>query len=374
MQKICFFIGSCNDRVGVWNGEIIRSGGVGVSGTDTSTVLIAEYFASKGFDTYLIASSCKNNTVVKNVKYYTMDYLKYNTSNFNILVITPSDEFLNYNWGENLDQLIIWCHMQHTFKEESFKKFSNLYPKTIIKINYMNNFVRNAVSLHSPHTSLYENEYITIPNAVLNDIKLESIKKIPHSFIFNTSYRRGGDALLNIFNKLNFGDKTLRICSAYKGELDKLNYDSKIEVLYSVDKTILYNKLAESEYFIYPLVAPILQGANLHKDCSPCSVAEALLNKVIVLTFPVAGLLEQYKDHLVYLPFPDKSKVGIHQSGHHSSAPELYSEEFIDSVINIINFLENNPQYKELIKKRGRDFVIDNFNLDKIGEQWLNII
>ena len=373
MQKICFFIGTCNDRVGEWNGEIIRGGGVGVSGTDTSTILIAEYFASRGFDTYLIASSCKNSTVIKNVKYYTIDYLKYNIQNFNILVITPSDEFLNYNWG-NLDQLIIWCHMQHTFSEESFKKFSNLYPKTIIKVNYMNNFVRNAVSIHSPHTSFYENEYINIPNAVLNDIKIEAKKKIPHSFIFNTSYRRGGDVLLNIFNKLHFTDKTLRICSAYKGELDRLAYNSKIEVLHSVDKITLYNKLAESEYFIYPLVAPLLEGANLHKDCSPCSVAEALLNEVIVLTLPVAGLLEQYKDHLVYLPFSDQSKIGLHQSGNHSSAPELYSDEFTISVINTIMFFENNPQYKELIKKRGRKFVIDNYNLDKIGQTWLNII
>jgi hypothetical protein len=373
MKKICFFIGTCNDRNGEWNGEIIRNGGVGVSGTDTSTVLIAEYFAKYGWDTYLIASSCKNNTIYNNVKYYKCNILKEINNEFDILVITPSDEFLEYKWN-NLQKIIIWCHMQHTFKESSFQSIQQLYPKTSIIINYMNQFVKDAVAIHSPYTTNYTDDFVMIPNPVFNDNLNNNIVKKPHSFIFNTSYRRGGDVLLNIFNKVNYDDKSLVVCSAYKGELDKVKGNNNIEILNSIDKYTMFKKLAESEYFVYPLVTPLSEGANLHKDCSPCSVAEALLNEVIVITLPVAGLNDLYKDILVYMPFPDENKIMWHKSGYHSSGNEFYSEDFVEKVVSIIDFLEKNPHYKELLKKRGKQFVYDNFNLEYIGTQWLKIL
>ena len=351
MKKICFFIGICNDRNGEWNGEIIRTGGVGVSGTDTSTILIAEYFALHGWDTYLIASSCKNNTVYKNVKYFNCNILNNNINTFDILVITPSDEFLEYKWN-NLKKIIIWCHMQHTFKESSFKKITELYPDVDIIINYMNQFVKDAISIHSPHTTNYINDFVMIPNPVFDDNDInENIVKKSQSFIFNTSYRRGGDVLINIFNKLQYNDKSLVLCSAYKGELDNINNNNNsIEILNSIDKYTMYKKLAESEYFLYPLVAPINEGANVHKDCSPCSVAEALLNEVIVITLPVAGLYDLYKDILVYIPFPDEGKINWHKSGYHSSGSEFYSDDFVNNAVSIIDFLERNPQYKEVIR------------------------
>jgi hypothetical protein len=373
MKRICFFIGKCDDRSGEWNGEIIRTGGVGVSGTDTSTVLIAEYFGSIGWDVTFISSTCKHRSTYNNVKYYSLDYFKEESANFNILVTPPYDEFLNYSWGA-LDTLIIWCHMQHTFVEASFKKFIHLYPNANIVINYMNNFTKLATNIHSPHTSFYINNEFLIPNPLLGDIVIKENIKKPHSFIFNTSYRRGGDVLINIFNKLSYSDKTLKICSAYKDELSFLESNNNIEILHSIDKSTLYNRLSESEYFIYPLVAPLAQGANLHKDCSPCSVAEALAHEVIVLTLPVAGLLDMYKDLLVFLPFPDESKKEHHQSGYHTPAPELYNIEFEEIVINTINFLENNPKYKELIKKRGKEFVLSQLELNLIGNKWLEHI
>jgi hypothetical protein len=370
MSNICFFIGQCSDRNNEWNGEIIRTGGVGVSGTDTSFILIAEYFSKNGWNVSFISSTCKNESTYNGVKYYSLDYFKNYNPNFNIIVIPPSDEFLKYKW-KNIDTIIIWCQMQHTFSEVAFQSFKSQYQTSKIFINYMNNFTKNATTIYSPHTSFYIDNFFFIPNPLLNDIVIPETVKVPYSFIFNTSFRRGGQIMLNIFNKLPYINKTLKICSSYKGELDHLKNNYNIQILNSLDKTTLYNNLSNTEYFIYPLVSPLDQCANLHKDTFCCAIAEALLNEVIVLTFPVGAIMEMYGDTLVYLPFPDLSKQSLHKSEYHSSAPELYNKEFEDVVINIIEYLEKNPIFKELLKKRGKEYVINKFNIDLIGKEWL---
>jgi glycosyltransferase involved in cell wall biosynthesis len=370
MLSICFFIGSCDDRSGEWNGEIIRTGGVGVSGSDTSFILMAEFFALKGHNVSLVASSCKENTKVNNVT-----YLKTPCKYTDILVIPPSDEFLNYEW-ENIKTLIIWCHMQHTFSQESFNKIIKKFPTSKIVVNYMNQFTKRATNIYSPHTGYFINDEFFAPNPLLDNLLSNQIIKIPNSFIFNTSFRRGGEVMLNIFNKLPYENKSLVLCSSYKDELKDLNNQSNIKILNSLDKKTLYENLSRSEYFIYPLVAPLNQGANLHKDTFCCAIAEALANEVIVLTFPVGGLPELYENTLIYLPFPDISKSSFHLSDYHSSASELYSDDFYNSVVSIIEFLNKNPKYKELIKRRGKELVNTKFNINTIGDIWLrsNII
>jgi DNA polymerase IIIc chi subunit len=74
------------------------------------------------------------------------------------------------------------------------------------------------------------------------------------------------------------------------------------------------------------------------------------------------------------MPFPDENKIMWHKSGYHSSGNEFYSDDFVEKVVSIIDFLEKNPQYKDIIRKRGKKYVQDNFNLEYIGSQWLKIV
>jgi glycosyltransferase involved in cell wall biosynthesis len=369
MKNICFFIGSCNDRSGKWNGEIIRKGGVGISGTDTSFIVIAEMFAANGWDVDFIASSCLNNTNYKGVNYYSNKEKR----QYDILVIPPSEEFVKHSWND-LKILIIWCQMQHTFKDESFRQFTSLYPNCKIVANYMNQFTKAATNIYSPHTNYYINNEFFAPNPIIEDSIVSVSDKTPHSFIFNTSFRRGGEVALNIFNNIRYTDKSFAICSSYTDELNFLEGSTNIEVLHSIDKQTLFARLAETEYFIYPLVAPLEQGANVHKDTFCCAVAEALAHEVIVLSFPVGALPEMYENAIIPIPFPYETKKELHTSSYHSSGDEFYGSDVIKSVIDIIEFLEKNPQYKEALKKKGRELVLRKFNPDKIIELWFRII
>ena len=369
MQKICFYIGSCNDRSGKWNGEIIRNGGVGVSGTDTSFIVIAEIIATNGWEVDFVASTCLDKSSYKGVQYYSHKQDK----QYDILVVPPSDEFLEYSWN-NIKILIIWCEMQHTFKEYSFRLFTSLYPNCKLVVNYMNQFTKAATNIYSPHTTYYIHNEFFAPNPLIDDCLVSVNSKTSHSFIFNTSFRRGGEVALNVFNNLKYNDKSLTVCSSYKGELDFLKGSSNIEVLHSIDKHTLFTKLAESEYFIYPLVAPLEQGANIHKDTFCCAVAEALAHEVIVLTFPVGALLEMYENVLIQIPFPEEAKREVYMAPYHSSGAEFYRLEVMDSIIKIIDFLENNPEYKNTLRKKGKELVMRKFNPEKITKLWLDII
>ena len=44
------------------------------------------------------------------------------------------------------------------------------------------------------------------------------------------------------------------------------------------------------------------------------------------------------------------------------------------NIIDKINYLEQNPQIKEDVRQRGKDYIVNNFNTEKIGNMWVNFI
>ena len=44
------------------------------------------------------------------------------------------------------------------------------------------------------------------------------------------------------------------------------------------------------------------------------------------------------------------------------------------NIIDKINYLEANPQIKEDVRQRGADYILNNFNVNKIGNMWVNFI
>ena len=72
-MKILFLIEFDDKRNNIWDGELIRNGEIGVSGTEQSFVLVAEYLA-KNNNVIIAGKLCKHNSFVNNVMYY--DYRK----------------------------------------------------------------------------------------------------------------------------------------------------------------------------------------------------------------------------------------------------------------------------------------------------------
>ena len=137
-----------------------------------------------------------------------------------------------------------------------------------------------------------------------------------------------------------------------------------------VDKKTLFTHLAESEYFIYPLYTPY---KDVHKDTFACTVAEALALGVIVVTYPLGALPEIYKDYCVWLDAPPGADLDLMQVEKLSKDEEnLFN--YTENIVDKINYLENNPEIKEQYKNKGKEYILDNFNINKIGKMWEDYI
>ena len=126
-MRICFVVIGNSRRSNYLNGDTIRYGGGGASGTDTSTILVAEYLASKGHDVVfatemlepLIEQKLRNRGIefesgknIRGVKYCNLAFDGIDNKGFDILV--------NTLWFHDYKKLpikvtksvIYWSHMQ----------------------------------------------------------------------------------------------------------------------------------------------------------------------------------------------------------------------------------------------------------------------
>jgi glycosyltransferase involved in cell wall biosynthesis len=44
----------------------------------------------------------------------------------------------------------------------------------------------------------------------------------------------------------------------------------------------------------------------------------------------------------------------------------------IDNIVNKILFLESNPDIKNRLRLKSKDFVMDSFSVNKVGQMWSN--
>ena len=372
-MRIVILIDYNEHRKDLWNGETIRTGGVGVSGTEQSFVLMGEEFA-KFANVLIVSPTCIPNTTYKGVDYNNIQYLNENTNDTDILILQSDNRyFIHYSWL-NLKKLIFWYHSQRVVPIEVLQLFSKQYPKCEIYCNTMTEYGKTFIEYSTPYFLVYVNDTFKVGNPLMYDLIKNINVKEKNSFIFHAGYDRGGHITKEAYNRLNFNNKKLYICGY--DILRNTTHEDNIEYLNSIDKLTLFKLLSKTEYFIYPLVSSKhSKNGNppnfVHKDTFGCVIAEALAHEVIVLTYPVGAIQEIYGDHLIYLQFPNNANIKSLQSFEMTFDETLNSEEAILTIIKTVEFLEANPRYKELIKKRGREIVMRKYLPESLASEWL---
>lgn len=365
-----------------WNGETIRYGSVGVSGTEQSFVLISEEFAKNSENSVvLISHTCIPDTLYKGVKYNIPESLKKYVDTTELLIIQSDNRyFIQYQWPK-LKKLIFWYESQRFVPVEVLQLFSRLHPNCEIICNTMTNYGENYMKSSTPYVSVYLNDIFKAGNPLMMDLIVSSqlYTKEDNSFIFHAGFDRGGHIAYDAFRKLDYKNKKFYVCGY--DTIRKMNISEQVvSSLESSDKSTLFNALAKSEYFIYPLVAPSYSPYNnnppnsVHKDTFGCVIAEALAHEVIVITYPVGAVKEIYGDHLVYLPFPLNANISSLNAYEETFDPSLNSDEAVSTIIKTIKFLDSRPMLKDIIRKRGRAFVLEEFVPDKLFNKWKAII
>jgi glycosyltransferase involved in cell wall biosynthesis len=376
-MKITVLIDYNEHRTNLWNGEIIRIGGVGVSGTEQSFVILGEELAKLNYEVTIISPTCLPNTSYMGVQYKQLDGLQ-DISNITDILILQTDNryFINYSWLK-LKKIIFWYHSQRFIPVEMLQLFSRMNPNCEIICNTMTQYAYEYMKSSTPYVELYTSEIFQAYNPFMLDIFKDELKiKEKNSFIFHAGFDRGGEVAYNVFNKMRFPNKKMYICGYDTLRLN--NTLPNIIFLNSLDKTQLFSYLSKSEYFVYPLVASQNSQGNpanyVHKDTFGCVIAEALAHEVIVITFPIGAVKEIWGDYILYIPFPPDANITSLNSFETSFDPTLGSEVAQNNIIQIIQFFETKPELKELIKKRGREFVLSKLKPVNITKQWVSII
>jgi glycosyltransferase involved in cell wall biosynthesis len=212
-----------------------------------------------------------------------------------------------------------------------------------------------------------------IPNPIMDDMINEVLDsnpiRKPHKFIFHAAWARGGNVAIDAVRKLNYPDTEFHAFDYLMAT--HAHQDPFFKMHNGVDKKTLFTHLAESEYFIYPLYTPY---QDVHKDTFSCVIAEAIALGCIPITYPLGALPENFEGHCIWLDAPPGSK-SFEEMNKESLSKDLNGIfKNTDNIVEKVKYLEANPQIKEELRQKGKQYILDSFNADKVGSMWVNFI
>ena len=383
-MRIAFIVIGNSRRSNYLNGHTLRYGKGGGSGTDSSTIIIAEHLAKQGHEVVFVQDKLEPQLEqqyasqgiiftpgqeVNGVKYTYKDFGGIENKEFDILV--SSLWFHEYNELpiKVTKGLIYWSHMQWIYGIGEIIEYCVTNGLKLLFVNIsewerkMNQGVIDFAKNRIP--SLIQT---TIPNPIMDDIieevLSEDIERKKHKFVFHAVWARGGDVSVNAVRQLPYEDKEFHAFDYLMATHP--HPDSFFRKHNGVDKKTLFRHIAESDYFIYPLYTPY---KDVHKDTFSCVVAEAIALGCIVLTYPLGAVPDNFNDYCVWLDFPpdtNPQQMQVEQLSKDDNGKFQYTQNIIDK----ITYLENNPDVKEKLRQGGKEYILNRFNSNTIGKMW----
>ena len=387
-MKILFTVLGNSRRSNYLDGNTLRYGNGGGSGTDTSTIVIAEYLASQGHEVVIASEKLEppleKEYAQKGIFFNPGKKVRgviYTNFEFENIHIQEFDILINSLWFQDYNNLpvkitkavIYWCHMQWIYGIDELIKFCT---DNSLKLGFVNisewekemnsGTVNNAVNRYP------ETKTTLIPNPIMddmiNEVLSENPQRKPHKFVFHASWPRGGNVSIDAVRQLPWDDKEFHAFDYLM--VTHQHPDEFFHKHNGVDKKTLFTHIAESEYFVYPLYTPY---QDVHKDTFSCVVAEAIALGAIVLTYPLGALPENFDGYCQWLDFPEGTEPEKMQA--ESLSKDLEGKfQCTDNIIQKINYLEENPQIKEEIRQKGKDYILNRFNASTVGNMWVDFI
>ena len=389
-MRIAFIVIGNSRRSNYLNGYNLRYGNGGGSGTDTSSVLVAEYLAKQGHEVVFVADKlepkleeeykAKGRVYIPGEEFYGV---KYTNDNFDGIDNKEFDIVVSMLWFQDYDKLpitvtkglIYWSHMQWIYGIDHIKNYvkNNNLSLGFVHISEWEKKMTGGLTESIKNNEVSTNVQISlIPNPIMDEIINEVVSSTPtrkpHKFIFHAAWARGGNVAIEAVRKLNYPDTEFH---AFDYLMATHNHqDSFFNLHNGVDKKTLFTNIAESEYFIYPLYTPY---QDVHKDTFSCVVAEAIALGAIVVTYPLGALPENFGEFCQWLDFPEG--VDVEKMQNEALTKDLEGKFTItDNIVEKIKYLEENPQIKEDLRIRGKDSIISRFNVNTVGQMWIDLI
>jgi glycosyltransferase involved in cell wall biosynthesis len=387
-MRILFTVLGNSRRSNYLDGNTLRYGNGGGSGTDTSTIVVAEQLAAQGHEVVILSEKLEPPLEAE----YAKKGIYFNPgkkvrgvvySNFELENV-PNREFdilVNSLWFQKYKELpvkitkgvIYWCHMQWIYGIDELRNYAK---DNSLKLGFVNisewEKKMNAPIINDTLARMPQTKTTIIPNPIMDDMIDEVLTKNPvrkaHKFVFHAAWARGGNVAVKAVRELNFPDSEFHAYDYLMATHD--HRDAFFHRHNGVDKTTLFTSIAESEYFIYPLYTPY---QDVHKDTFSCVVAEAIALGAIVVTYPLGALPEYFDGFCQWLDFPANTNPTEMQKEPLSKDVEG-KFTCTHNIVDKIKYLEDNPQIKADIRARGKDYIYERFNTKKVGKMWGDFI
>lgn len=359
-MRIAFLIIGNSGRSGPLNGYNIRYGGTGCSGTESSVIYVAEYLSKNGFDVTISLEKCDTPNESNGVFYTNFNFDGQPNKEFDFLV--SALWFVDYNKLpiKVTNSLIYWYHLAWGYGYDemmNYVKNNNLKMGTVS----VSQWAKKENDTYSPFFKKRDIDVIEsiIPNPVdgslFDETLNKSIERKKHKVVFHAQWSRGGDVAKRACLEMGWGDL----------EFKSFDY---INTIGGIDKTKLFNEIASSEYFIFPLLT---HGKLVYQDTFSLSVAEAIGLGTTVLTYPLGGVTEHFGNYCHFIDFPNDVNMEELSKQRVFEEPKFNST---DKIVSLINRLESNPDLKEKKKIDGISYVKNTFDINKIGPMWIEYL
>ena len=389
-MRIAFIVIGNSRRSNYLNGFNLRYGNGGGSGTDTSSVLIAEHLAKQGHEVVFVTEKLEPQLEIEyqsrgrkyvpgesfyGVKYTNIEFDGIENKTFDILV-----SMLWFHDYKTLPitvtkSLIYWSHMQWIYginEITDYAKENNLSLGFVHISDWEKGMTGGLTESIKNREENMNVQISTIPNPIMDEmidqVLSSNPKRKPHKFVFHAAWARGGNVAVEAVRQLNYPDTEFH---AFDYLMATHNHqDSFFNLHNGVDKKTLFTNIAESEYFIYPLYTPY---QDVHKDTFSCVVAEAIALGAIVVTYPLGALPENFDGYCAWLDFPpDTNPEEIQKEALTKDLDGKF--KITSNIVEKINFLEANPQVKDEIRQKGKEYIVSKFNVNAVGQMWDDLI
>lgn len=375
-MRVLFTVTGNGSRSNFVTGDTMRYNKAGLSGTDTSTILVAEYLAKSGHDVVIAVEKSSENLIKSReergytftpgkeiVNGVTYTYLP----DLDGLENTTFDVWINSLWFGDYDKLnatitkavCYWCHLAWVYYLGELKDYALSHN---LKVGYIN-ISKWAEGHHMDNITFLKNhvphlETTILPNAMTTDVMQEILdKKLERKHkkvIFPAQWSRGGDVALRAVKELGW-------------EEDFKSFDY-VNLSNGIDKETLFTELATSDYFIFPQYTP---NEHVYKDVHSCAMGEAIGMGVVVVSYPLGSHEEYYGGNYFKLDFPPDTDMEKMMSERVSHAPYM---DYTKNIVEKIKWIEDNIEIKEDIRSKGIPYIFENFNINKIGPNWVEFL
>ena len=321
-NKILIYTGYLNF---LWNDSTLIHSSLG--GAEKAVIYLSRYLP-KNYEIYIAGDQLEEQ--FDNIKYVKHSNLQklLNDNSFHTIIVSRYVSFFEHFKNIKCGQLVLSAHDTYFLgnNNEIIKKY-NKYIDAVICLTewHKNIFIEKYHDL--------KDKFRVINNGInITDFNNENISldiKVKNKFVWSSRPERGLNILLDLWPKIleKIPDATLDICS-YDNFTEETMYikniiDNNPNITYhgKLNTKELYKLINSAEYWLYTCTWP---------ETSCITAMEMLMNEVICLYYPIAGLNDTIGEYGI------KIKEG----------------EEIDTIINL------SREKKEQLKKNGKEYAL----------------